>query len=247
MGHNSFMKNLFTLLSVTTFLFSTSVSAFDNHLDSVDCQCNVPYQAFGHDGTVGLGAFARGTLNISKRAFKRREPSNLFKLVAIDSDFKVPPVVGDTWWGNIYLEPKDNTLRYRDEVMANSNYNRELSDPRTPLTHAKYKANDINSPGGLVLMNDHGAFISVKNDGRPFDIRTGGNVIFTFKSPGGNTARIKMNIVIRNGRPVNTVITPGGPVAFDTLKVRTGFTGIVGGVSKIEFKRAGVVAYTLDP
>lgn len=217
--------------------------------DSEACDCTPPYaSAMGESFTQinGLIGMVAATLppGQSDQAFQRRPIPNLRKLMSIESDFRVPPMIAnDTYFGHLYMA--DSTIRYRDQITSQ----RKLREERRTgaIYSSPYPVSDINGPNGMVLIKEHGAFVGVKNVGpRQFNLRSGGKVNFSFKSPGSkHTTNAQINIAINRGVPTCSLLSPQGSIVFDTLKLRSGVLGIAGGVKRIEFMKDGRIVHTI--
>lgn len=240
------MKSL--LVIFLTFIVTTPVFAA-KFLES-DCDCNPPYAgAIGKPHNSGFAAIlamaaSATSAGLTDKDFQRRGPEGMERLISIESDFKVPPIfANDKYFLHLYMG--GNSIRYRDQVTAQR---RRAQERRTgeyfnvPVTVAS-----INGSTGTDLLNEHGAKVNVKNVGKaPFNLRTGGEVLFSIKSPGSTaitTARI--SVAINRGIPTTTLVSPrSGRVVFDTIKLRAGTFGIANGIKDVDFIRDGRVVYT---
>lgn len=185
--------------------------------------------------------------NADRINFKRRKgPSTLKEIIRIESNFKVPMAGTDTYFGRIYLGRDSSTIRYRDELIAESRYKDEQAKKPDFYT-SSYKVSDINSSSGLSLLKAAGASVTIKSPSKKFNTKSGGTVHLIVKHPIEGSFTLVLNIAISNGVAKNSVLIDGKSYGFDTLKINAATLGIAAGIRNIEFTNKGKLAHTFEP
>jgi hypothetical protein len=184
-----------------------------------------------------------------KEDFKRR-PVTLSKyhsLLNIETNFEVPVVGEDTYFGRVYIvDGKPDILKYRDEMIADRQYKNESKDDS--FYFSEYKVSDINSPKGLSLIKQAGAEVTMKSTG--FTTTKGGRIYLKVKGPGDSPQNLVIDVKISPGKIENFLIIGGQRIAFDSLKINadksflTG-TSILAGIKSLVFSKNGQTTKTI--
>lgn len=233
------MKIIISLL----LLFSFNSWALDD-----DCHFPVTGDAVLDEGNeLMLQQLNQGI----KRDFKRR-PLNVkgFHLaLSIETNFEAPIIGKDIYWGRIYLKDGDSqNIGYRDDLVAEKNYSRELKNPGR-FNYSTYKVSDINSSSGLSLVEAAGAVVNVKSVGKAFSTSRGGRLAIKVKAPSEKARTVVIDVVRENGKISNYLIVNNKRLTFDTLKINAsknflGVRTILSGVDSIKFYSNGKVIHS---
>lgn len=235
------MKFLLTL----TLLFSLNI--FAEELDE-----NCEYPIIEPILEVGAAKMINQVSTAVKRDFKRR-PMNVkdFNLALnIETNFEAPLIGKDPYWGRIYFKDGDDqNITYRDDLIAEENYNDELKKPAL-FNYSKYKVSDINSSKGLSLIKAAGAEVNVKSTDEKFSIKTGGRLTIRVKAPSENPYNLSVDVV-RAGKNVSKfLLIAGKRIPFDNFKINAsknflGVTTILSGIDTIQFYSGGKVVHSI--
>lgn len=187
-----------------------------------------------------------------KKDFKRR-PMNVkgFNLaLSIETNFEVPLIGADIYWGRIYLNQNDpKNIVYRDDLIAEANYKKEKANPGN-FNYSNYSVASINSAKGLSLVKAAGADVNVKSTDGKFSTRTGGRLTIKVKAPNENPTNLLMDVVNNNGKITKSLIVGSKKIPFDSFKINAeknmfGVTSILSGIDTIQFYSAGKVIHTI--
>jgi hypothetical protein len=156
------------ILLCLTFLFS--FNAFSGQGNEI---CELPNtRPILDDETVQM---VDNLNNAIKKDFKRRPltASGFVLALNIETNFEVPLIGSDLYWGRIYLKNGDDkNIAYRDDLLAEKYYAREKADPKT-FYNADYSVANINSANGLSLVKAAGAEVNVKSADGNFTTKAG--------------------------------------------------------------------------
>lgn len=183
--------------------------------------------------------------------FKRRVvyPQGFSLALNIESNFNIPFVGKDHYFGRVYFSPGKDEIKYRDEKIAQDNFAKEQKN-QSSIYLTSYKLTDMNSSKGLSLVNAGGAEVVLSSPTHNFSSTTGGRVSAKVKAPNGKALRFTIDIELSKGKAQNYVINNGKRIPFDTIKVnaRDGFMGvsILNGVQNIQFIKSGKVLATAN-
>lgn len=185
-----------------------------------------------------------------KEDFKKRKPpyATYKPLINITSNFTVPIVGSDHYFGNIYLvKGQPGVVKYRDELIADRRYSEEKSD--NSFYTSEYKVSDINSPGGLVLIKKAGAEVSLSSGN--FTTTTGGSLKLKVKGPGDKAKFLQIDVVITNGVAKNYLVIGGVKHPFDTMNITAekdffGGRSILSGIESVQFSSNGQVSKSIN-
>ena len=184
-----------------------------------------------------------------KEDFKRRpvEYKTYHSLLNIETNFEVPMVGRDTYFGRVYIvDGKPDVFKYRDELIADRNYQKESKN--NSFYTSEYKVSDINSDKGLSLIKQAGAEVTMKSTG--FTTTEGGRIYFKVKGPGDKPQNLVIDVKISKGKIENFLIIDGKSIAFDSLKINadksflTG-TSILAGIDSLVFSKDGKPTKTI--
>ncbi len=233
------------ILLCLTLLFS-----FNAFSEQGDESCELPNtQPILDDETAQLV----GNLNDAiKKDFKRRPltTSGFVLALNIETNFEVPLIGSDVYWGRIYLKNGDDkNIAYRDDLLAEKNYDREKADPKR-FTYSNYSVANINSAQGLSLAKAAGAEVNVKSTDGNFTTKAGGRLTIKVKAPGENSTTLIIDVVNSGGKISKFLIVGNSRVSFDSFKINAeknifGSTSILSGVETIEFFSGGKVTHTI--
>jgi hypothetical protein len=185
-----------------------------------------------------------------KADFKKRKPpiSTYKPLIKITSNFTVPLVGSDNYFGNIYLvKGKPGIVKYRDELIADRRYSEEKQD--NSFYTSEYKVSEINSPAGLVLIKKAGAEVRLTSTN--FSTTTGGSLKLNVKGPGDKIKSLQLEIVITNGVAKNYLIVGGTKHPFDTMNITAeksffGGRSILSGIESVQFTSNGQLSKSIN-
>jgi hypothetical protein len=176
---------------------------------------------------------------------KRNDPNGLPRLVTIESNFTIPVVGRDKYFGYVVFNQKGNTIHYRDEVQAEAHAKQESQNPNEYYTQP-FPMKDFNSSHGIMLLNTSGAVVQATSPGRNFNSKTGGIIAFRFKAPGSNYLNARVEVTVRNGIPSTRVLTNDGQrLPFTMLKINSGLLGILD-IKNMEFYDGAHLIHTID-
>lgn len=236
------MKILLSLI----LLFS--LNAFSVEGDQI---CELPNtEPILNDETLKLV----GSLSTSiKKDFKRRPltTSGFNLALSIETNFEVPFIGKDPYWGRIYFKNGDDkNIAYRDDLLAEENYSKEKVDPNKFL-YANYSVANINSAKGLSLVKAAGAEVNVKSADGKFTTKTGGRLTIKVKAPGESSISLTVDVVNTGGKVSKFLIIGNKKVSFDSFKINAeknvfGSTSILSGIETIQFFSGGKVAHTIN-
>lgn len=225
-------------------LFSLIIMSFHTGAQSI---CKAPVGAKPVDP-----AFAKSLSEIKKCArnqFKRRAvyPKGFGLALSIESNFNIPFIGKDNYFGRVYFSPGKDEIKYRDEKIAQDNLAKEQKN-EAGIYLTSYKLSDMNSSKGLSLVNSGGAEVVLSSPTHNFSSTTGGRVSARVKGPNGKPLRFTIDIELSKGKAQNYVINNGKRIPFDSIKVnaKDGFMGvsILNGVQNIQFIKSGKVLAT---
>lgn len=184
-----------------------------------------------------------------RNQFKRRAvyPAGFTLALNIETNFNIPFVGKDPYFGRVYFSPGKDEIKYRDEKISQDNLTKEQKKPSS-IYLSSYKLSDMNSDKGLSLVNGGGAEVVLSSPTHNFSSTTGGRVAAKVKGPNGKALRFIIDIELSKGKAQNYVINNGKRIPFDTIKVNAkgGFMGvsILNGVQNIQFIKSGKVLAT---
>lgn len=184
-----------------------------------------------------------------KKEFKRREtPYGTFKeVLRIETNFRIPIVGKDTYFGRIYLTTKnESVVKYRDELLAEKYYSQEKDEEGSFWT-SNYEVSDINSSKGLNLVEGAGAIVNLKSSNGKFNTKTGGLLILNVKHPFDGKFALNVRVIIRNGSASTILEVPNKSVPFDSLKINAASFGIATGIKSVDFYKNGQVVHSVKP
>lgn len=230
------------LVLFLTFFMSYSVSA-----NADKCNCL--------DIDSVLGENLHSLTNISdslKNNFKKRPVTTPGFLLAlnVETNFEAPLIGKDQYWGRIYFkESAPDRIMYRDDLIANDNYNKEKVNPAL-FYFTNYKIADINSPAGLSLIKAAGAEVNVKSHGASFTTTTGGRLAIRVKAPKEKPITMYVDVVRKGKQIQKFLLVNGKSIPFDSFKINasknliTG-TSILNGIDNVQFMSFGKVVHTI--
>ncbi len=157
----------------------------------------------------------------------------------IETNFKVPFVGNQNYFGKIFFKKGDTSIRYRDEILARDFYREETANPMTYHT-ASFGVANMNRPGGSEVGT------GVKLIGSNFNTNTGGRLTISVKPPGSSRMNVPFDVQVVNGRAVPSLNVGGRRIVFDTLKINSNSAGILSGVDNVQLFSNGRVVYTID-
>jgi hypothetical protein len=190
--------------------------------------------------------------DVLKREFKRR-PINVNGLqlaLNIETNFEAPLIGNDIYWGRIFFKDYDESnIAYRDDLIAESKYNREKQNPGT-VNYSNYKVAEINSANGLYLVKAAGAEVNVKAVAANFSTKAGGRLSIRVKAPKEPPVLITIDVE-RTPKGINKfLIVNNKRLPFDSFKINasknviTG-TSILNGIDNIQFFSQGNLTHTI--
>jgi hypothetical protein len=222
-----------------------SLPSFSNEIPFCDDYLGRP--VFENDHHEMLRELSEGI----KKEFKRRHstPRGSILAINIETNFTVPVIGRDEYFGRIYLKPGDPKIRFRDELLAERNYDEEKRDPDHPF-YTPYLVSEINEPDGLSLVKSTGAEVNIKSNGS-FNTNTGGRIFLKVKAPGESSANYVIDVEIKEGKIQNYIIHNGKKIPFDSLKINAdknflGITTILSGIKNITFSQNGKITLTVS-
>lgn len=127
----------------------------------------------------------------------------------IESNFRVPLVGSQNYFGRIYFRRGENFIQYRDEQIARRNYDRERRDPSTFMA-SRYTTAEINARGGYELAP------GVRLIGQQFNTTTGGALTISV-----NGLRVNFQVTVNGNRAIPAAIVNGRRVTFDTMRINS--------------------------
>lgn len=183
--------------------------------------------------------------------YKKRPTTNPgYRLaLAFDTNFKVPVVGTDKYFGRIYFTNNKEEIQYRDELITERRLKEERERP-TVFYYTAYKASDINSPKGLTLVKAAGAEVTLKSTGT-FSTDRGGRLNLRVKIPMQNPVTYVIDIVVQNGNVQKFIMDGNQRVPFDSFKINAengmfGGPSILSGIDNIQIIRGGKVTHTIN-
>ena len=233
------------ILLTATLLFS--LNAFSEEVDE-----NCDYPILEPILEVGATKMINQVSTAIKKDFKRR-PMNLkgFNLALnIETNFEAPLIGKDPYWGRIYFKDGDDqNIAYRDDLISEDNYKKELNSPTT-FTYSTYKVSDINSGAGLYLVKAAGAEVNVKSTNGNFSTKTGGRLTIKVKAPSENSYNLQMDVVKAGNKVSKFLLIGDKRIPFDSFKVNAsknflGVTTILSGIDTIQFYSGGNVVHSI--
>ncbi len=157
----------------------------------------------------------------------------------IETNFQVPFVGSQNYFGKIFFKKGDANIRYRDEMLAREHYRDEVANPNHYNT-VGYSVANMNRPQGSDVAT------GVKLYGRNFNTNTGGRLTISVKPPGGRRLDVPVDVQVVNNRAVTSMSVAGRRIVFDTLKINSNSGGILSGLDNVQLFSQGRVVYTLD-
>jgi hypothetical protein len=176
-----------------------------------------------------------------RRDFMRRTmfPSGGWPLaLSIETNFKVPFIGNQNYFGKIFFKKGENFIRYRDEIIASDHYRDEGANPNFYNTN-RFGIARMNSAGGSQVAT------GVKLIGRNFNSNTGGHLTIQVDPPGSGPVNIPMDVAVVNGRTVLSLKVYGRPVEFNSLKINAKGGSLLRGVETVQFFKNGRLVHTL--
>lgn len=225
------------------FLFSLFLLSFQVEAQQI---CKAPV------GETVDSAFAKNLGEIRKcvrNQFKRRRvnPSGSILFLNIESNFTIPLVGKDPYFGRVFITPGKNEIKYRDEKIAQKFMQIEKKNSAS-IYLTTYSTNDVNTKHGLSLVDAAGAKVVLTSPAQNFNSSKGGRLTASVQGPNGKPLSFAIDIEITPKKVQNFVILQGKRIAFDTIKVnaKDGLMGvsILNGVQNIQFMNGGKLMAT---
>lgn len=176
-----------------------------------------------------------------KRAFLARTmyPAGGWTMgLRIETNFRVPLVGSQNYFGKIFFKKGDSSIRYRDEILAREHYRDESAKPSFYNT-ASFSVANMNRPQGSEVGT------GVRLIGRNFNTNTGGRLTISVKPPGGTRMNVPLDVQVVNGRAVTSINVGNRRVVFDTLKINSNSGGILSGLDNVQLISNGRVVHTI--
>lgn len=192
-------------------------------------------------------------LNSEIRAdFKRRnENSTGYKRVlSFDTNFKIPLIGRDRYFGRIFFTNNSSEIKYRDELIADRNFDKEKKKPGS-VYYTSYSTSEINSPQGMKLVQGAGAEVTLKSEGQ-FTTTKGGRLVLRVKIPMKKPATFIFDVAVNNGIVQKYIIKDNLRIPFDHFVINAetnmfGTPSILSGIDNLQFYRNGKPVTSISP
>lgn len=231
------MKTLIMFL----IFFSTSFTfAQDDLASSLDCHECMSAEASAFELPEAFEQLGNVTAQ-ERRDFIRRHatPAGGWSLALnIETNFKVPFVGSQNYFGRIYFKKGHAQIRYRDELLADDHYRDESANPRFYNTSG-YSYSRMNNPRGYSVAT------GVRLIGRSLDSNNGGGLTIQVDPPGSAPMNIPMDVQVVNNRAVLSVLAGNRRVVFNQIKINATRGSILRGVENVQFFQNGRLVHTL--
>ena len=169
--------------------------------------------------------------------------------LAFDTNFKVPLVGTDKYFGRIYFTPNAKEVKFRDELIAERRM-KEEQEKVGRFYYTGFDVKDINSPQGLTLVKAAGAEVTLKSIGN-FSTTQGGRLTLRVKIPMQKPSLYVFDIEVKNGVVKKYLINGTERISFDTFKINAetnmfGTPTILSGIDNVQFLTAGKVTHIIS-
>lgn len=228
-----------------TFILALSVSAFATEAD-----CPPTGDAIVPDETISMMTSIGDEL---KKDFKRRKVtlSGYQLALSIETNFTVPLVGNDPYFGRIYFTQDQSIIKYRDELITDDHYKDEKKKNGDSFFMSSFNVADINKSTGLSLVKAAGADVNISCPAKNFSPAKGGKLHLKVKAPSGKPFSIDLEVVVSNGKVQNYLLKDGRRIAFDSMKINAkknvfGSRSILAGIENIQFKSGSSVSHSLS-
>lgn len=168
-----------------------------------------------------------------RRQFMAREstPAGWTLGLRIESNFKIPLVGSQNYFGRIFFKRGENHIKYRDEQIARKHYDDER---RGGFFTSRYNLAEINSRNGSSVAP------GVRITGQNLNSNRGGRLTIA-----ANRLQVPIDITVNGNRAIPSITVNGQRIVFDTMKINARRGGIIAGVSNVQLLSRGRVVHTI--